>query len=300
MCVGDLERTTAAFDPKRKLRNASGVVRARHLVQTGSLPPSSLEASRSLRCREPCGGVRRPEVREIGKQIAVWANAVRRHLPVREDREEVVLDVVGEHAAILGIRGRLRMIEEQDVREQRCGHPLRIGSGVAAGVFERVREHGDELAVASRFRGVVGGDCLAAQEGGLPRSPAAVGLHQRPPAPSKVRAQMPTLPGAKETLGISRTMLHTSLSAKKSWRVNLKPSSTPSTSKKKGSLRQPARGGARRLCYVRRLAQRRLPRWPPRPGRSATRRLRPPLKAENRTRQAMSAMASASVSILSS
>ena len=129
----------------------------------GSLPPpSSLEALRaSLRCREPRGGVRRPEVREIGEQIAVGANAVRRHLPVREDREEVVLDVVGERAAILRIRGRPRVIVGQDVREQRCGHPHRIGSGVAGGVFERVREHGDELAVVGRFRGVVGGDRLA-------------------------------------------------------------------------------------------------------------------------------------------
>jgi hypothetical protein len=35
-------------------------------------------------------------VRKIGEQIAVGANAVRRHLPVREEGEEVVLDVVGE------------------------------------------------------------------------------------------------------------------------------------------------------------------------------------------------------------
>ena len=122
------------------------------------------------------GGVRWPEVREIGEQIVVGANAVCRHLPVREDREEVVLDVVDERAAILWIRGRPRVIEGQDVREQRCGHPLRIGSGVAAGVFERVREHGDELAVVGRFGGIVGGDRLASQEGGLRRPRAAVGL----------------------------------------------------------------------------------------------------------------------------
>jgi pimeloyl-ACP methyl ester carboxylesterase len=48
---------------------------------------AAVEALRaSLRCREPRdGGVRRSEVREISEQIAVGANAVRRHLPVRED-----------------------------------------------------------------------------------------------------------------------------------------------------------------------------------------------------------------------
>ena len=67
-----------------------------------------------MRCCEPRGGVRRPEVRELGEQIAVGANAVRRHLPVRKDRKEVVLDVVGERAAILRIGGRPRVIRSEE------------------------------------------------------------------------------------------------------------------------------------------------------------------------------------------
>ena len=125
---------------------------------------------------------------------------------------------------------------------KRCGHPLRIGRSVAAGMFERVREHGNKLVVVDRFRGGIGGDRLAGEEGRVRagRAPRSA-VPQRPPAPSKVLAQMPTFPGPRETLGISRTIVQTSLSAKKSWWLNLKPSRTPSTSKKKGSLRQPAK-----------------------------------------------------------
>jgi hypothetical protein len=61
--------------------------RAKEVVAVIPAAAAAVEASRaSLRCREPRdGGVRRPEVREISEQIAVGANAVRRHLPVRED-----------------------------------------------------------------------------------------------------------------------------------------------------------------------------------------------------------------------
>src|SRR4051812_17031605 len=52
------------------------------------------------------GGVRWREERKISEQIAVGADAVRRYLPVGEDCEEVILDVISEGATILRIRGR--------------------------------------------------------------------------------------------------------------------------------------------------------------------------------------------------
>ncbi len=81
------------------------------------------------------------------------------------------------------------MIEGQDVREQPYGHPLRIGSGVASGVFERVHKHGDELAVVGRFRDAVGGERVAGQEGGLCRPRVAIGLH--PAAAGAVQGPSP-------------------------------------------------------------------------------------------------------------
>src|SRR5229473_1613111 len=65
---------------------------------------------------------------------------------------------------------------------------------------------------------------------------------QPPPSPgASVRAHSPTSFASRAELGTSRTMLHTSLSAKKSSPVNCKLFFAPSTSQKKGSLRQPAK-----------------------------------------------------------
>src|SRR6516165_8838837 len=44
--------------------------------------------------------VRRPQIRKLGKQIAVGPYFVLRHLPVREDRYESVTGVIGERPAI--------------------------------------------------------------------------------------------------------------------------------------------------------------------------------------------------------
>src|SRR3984957_17517033 len=57
------------------------------------------------------------------------------------------------------------------------------------------------------------------------------------------RAHRPTAVDAKTELGTSSAMLQISLSVKKSPVVNWKLLIVPSTSKKKGSLRQPAKNG---------------------------------------------------------
>ena len=73
----------------------------------------------------------RPEVRKIREQVAVRTNSVRANLPVREDGKEVVLDVVGERAAILRVYRRTCVIERQYVRQQGCGHPRSVHRCVA-------------------------------------------------------------------------------------------------------------------------------------------------------------------------
>src|SRR5580693_9926220 len=108
-------------------------------------------------------------------------------------------------------------------------------------------------------------------------------------------------------------MLHTSLSAKKSSLVNWKLFLAPSTSQKKGSLRQPAKKRVSPASVT--FASRHVETGalstitcPPSPvpeacGPSMRRRIAvcaPPSKAEKRTRYAISAIASPSVSILSS
>jgi hypothetical protein len=55
--------------------------------------------------------VRRAEVRELGEEIAVRPYAIPLHLPVREDREEAIHDVVAECAAAGRVgRGALGVI----------------------------------------------------------------------------------------------------------------------------------------------------------------------------------------------
>jgi hypothetical protein len=62
------------------------------------------------------GIVRRPEVGELGKQIAVGPYLVPRHFPVCEDSQEGITGVVGERPAIAREYGRARGVIGQYVR----------------------------------------------------------------------------------------------------------------------------------------------------------------------------------------
>src|ERR671935_1475706 len=101
------------------------------------------------------GGVRRAEVWELRQQIAVRAYVVPRHLPVREERDEMVGHVVGQGSPVLGIAGRTSRVVWQDVWQQRPRHTLRILRRVPACVLQDMREAVDEAVVGRRLTGEV-------------------------------------------------------------------------------------------------------------------------------------------------
>jgi hypothetical protein len=91
-----------AIDPERKWapgshapRRTTSSIRTRsvepRVPPTWSAPPS------------PRGPVRRPQIWELSEKIAVGSYAVRRHLSICEDGEEVIENVVRERPAIVRI-----------------------------------------------------------------------------------------------------------------------------------------------------------------------------------------------------
>src|SRR5207245_2764889 len=134
------------------------------------------------------------------------------------------------------------------------------------------------------------------------RAPRSTWIQPSPSPRVSVRAHRRTSFAPKAELGTSRTMLHTSLSAKKSSPVNCKLFFAPSTSQKKGSRRQPAkkRVSPASVTFASRpneTGARSTIILPPSPvpaacGPSTRRTLAvcaPRSKAENRTRYAISA-----------
>src|SRR5437016_7594552 len=145
------------------------------------------------------------------------------------------------------------------------------------------------------------------------RAPRSTWIQPSPSPRVSVRAHRRTSFAPKAELGTSGTMLHTCLSAKKSSPVNCKLFFAPSTSQKKGSLRQPAKKRVSPASIT--LASRPIDTGAPstisRPrlpvpaacGPSTRRRIAvcaPPSKGEKLNRYAISATASPSVSIFSS
>ena len=122
----------------------------------------------------------RPEVRELGKQIAMGACLVPRYLPVCEDSHEGIAGVVGECAAIAWEGCRARGVIGQHVRQQRPGHPPCFLRGIPARMFQRVREDGDETGIVRRLTSQVGISLPADKKDGLRGQRAAIGLDPTP------------------------------------------------------------------------------------------------------------------------
>src|SRR6266481_4210318 len=154
-----------------------------------------------------------------------------RHLPIGEDSQEGIGDVVGECPAIVWEGRGSGGVIAQEVRQQCLCHPTCFLRLIPTRMLQCMRENGNKPGIVHRLPSEVGSVLLAGKEGSL------VG----PRAGISVRAQRPTSFGPRIELGTSSTMLHTSLSAKKSSPVNCRSFRAPATSKKKGSLRQPAK-----------------------------------------------------------
>jgi hypothetical protein len=88
--------------------------------------------------------VGRPEVGELGEQIVVRAYPVLCHLPICEDRQEVILDVVGECPAIFREGRRARGVKGHEVRQQCPCHAWCFLRGIPTRVLQRVREDDDK------------------------------------------------------------------------------------------------------------------------------------------------------------
>src|SRR5260370_14401778 len=126
--------------------------------------------------------VRRAQVGELGEQIAVWPNPISCHLPVREDTEEDIGDVVVEYPAIVREGRGARGVVAQDVRQQCPCHPPCFLRSIPTRMLQRVREDGNETGITRRFPGEVGIILLAGKEGSLVRPRAAIRLD---PAPAR-------------------------------------------------------------------------------------------------------------------
>jgi hypothetical protein len=79
--------------------------------------------------------VRRPKIRELAEQIAVWTDFVSCHLPVCENREEDIDGIVSECSAIVREARRAFGIVGQNVRQQSPCHQIRILRRIAARVL---------------------------------------------------------------------------------------------------------------------------------------------------------------------
>jgi hypothetical protein len=111
--------------------------------------------------------VRRPEVGELNKQIAVGPYSVPRHLPVCEDNQEGISGIVGKCPAIGWEGRRAPRVIGQHIRQQCSRHTLCFRRRIPTRVFQRVREDGDETGIVRRLTREVGISLPADKEDGL-------------------------------------------------------------------------------------------------------------------------------------
>src|SRR6266481_2202812 len=124
--------------------------------------------------------VRRAQVGELGEQIAVWPNLISCHLPVREDTEEDIGDVVVECPAIVREGRGARGVVAQDVRQQCPCHPPCFLLSISTRMLQRVREDENEAGIVRRLSGQVGSVLLAGEKGSLVGPRAAIRLDPVP------------------------------------------------------------------------------------------------------------------------
>ena len=166
------------------------------------------------------------------------------HLAICENRKEGIGGVVRESPAILRKRRWARGIIREDLRQYGPSHPPRFLRVIPTHMLQRMAEGGNETDIV-RLPCEIGISLRAGETEKKEKlqGPRAAWI-QPPSVPSartSVRCHRPTALPLKAKLGTSSTMLHTSLSAKKSSPVNCKLFTAPLLSKKNGSLRRPAK-----------------------------------------------------------
>ena len=163
---------------------------------------------------------------QIGKlieKIVVRPNVVSCHLPVGENSEEDIRNVVDEPAAVVREGHGTFGVVAQEVRQQFSGHPLGFFRLIPAGVFQSVREDRNETCIVRWLPGEVRVVLLAGKKGSLVGSRPAIRLDPAPTGAvcwNQRASPQPNLFRPRREFGTSSTMLQVSLSAKKSPRVN--------------------------------------------------------------------------------
>src|SRR5215831_19136941 len=120
--------------------------------------------------------MRGTEVRELVQQISVWPNHIAGHFSVREHRKKDVSNVVSQRPAIVGKARRAARVIEKNVRQQLSSDPLCFLMRIPAGMFQFVREDGNETGVIHRLSVHVCLPLLSRQENRLQWSSTPVCL----------------------------------------------------------------------------------------------------------------------------
>src|SRR5436305_3348165 len=89
--------------------------------------------------------VRWAQVRKLIKKIVMRPDLISRHLPVGENTEQEVRNVVDEPAAVVRERRGAFGVIPQKVRQQFSGHPFCSLGRIPARVFSSVCEDGNEM-----------------------------------------------------------------------------------------------------------------------------------------------------------
>src|SRR5258706_7337975 len=94
--------------------------------------------------------VRRPEVRNLVQQVTVRPSLIC-HVSVGVYREEKIDNVIGQRPAIVRKARRLARMIGKNIRQQLSCDGRCLLRGIAACVFQLVREHADEAIITRRL-----------------------------------------------------------------------------------------------------------------------------------------------------
>src|SRR5262249_37785337 len=120
--------------------------------------------------------VGRAHIGKLGDQIGVGSYFILGNLPICEDGQEGIEDILGECPAINGKGRRARRVIGQKIWQQCASHPFCFLRRITTCVLKRVRENGQETRVVGRRTSEVRIFFLARKDVRLGRQRAAVHL----------------------------------------------------------------------------------------------------------------------------
>ena len=106
-------------------------------------------------------------------------NSISRYLPIREHRNEVSDDIVGQRPAVARVRSLAPRLIRQHVGQQGRCHPRCFLRRVPTRVLQRVREDGDKPRIVRWFSCRISAFLVPGEEGFLRRVGASVRLNVR-------------------------------------------------------------------------------------------------------------------------